>query len=66
MNKLDYLRYLDGKEKDNANIQSDRENDINSEESTIDDLIEKMLKSKEIFEDKNNIINYKMNFDLKV
>ena len=66
MNKLDYLRYLDGKEKDNPSIQSDGENGINSDESIIDELIEKMLKSKEIFEDKNNIINYKMNFDLKV
>ena len=51
---------------DNANIQSDGENGINSDESIIDELIEKMLKSKEIFEDKNNIIKYKMNFDLKV
>ena len=40
-----------------------RLNDINSEESTIDDLI--LLKLKQISEDKNNIINNKMNFDLK-
>ena len=46
-------------------IKSDGENGMDSEESTIDELIEKMLKLKEIFEDKNNIINYKMNFDLK-
>ena len=39
---------------------------MDSEESTIDELIEKMLKLKEIFEDKNNDINYKTNFDLKV
>ena len=65
MNKLDYLRYLDGKEKDNASIKNDGENDIDSEEFTIDDLIEKMLKLKEISEDKNSDITYKMNFDLK-
>ena len=47
-------------------IKSDGENGMDSEESTIDELIEKMLKLKEIFEDKNNDINYKMNFDLKV
>ena len=39
---------------------------MDSEESTIDEQIEKMLKLKEIFEDKNNDINNKMNFDLKV
>ena len=39
---------------------------MDSEESTIDELIEKMLKLKEIFEDKNNDITYEMNFDLKV
>ena len=62
--KIKKLRYLDGKKRtDNASIKSDGENDINSEESTIDDLI--LLKLKEISEDKNNIINNKMNFDLK-
>ena len=62
--KIKKLRYLDGKKRtDNASIKSDGENDINSEESTIDDLI--LLKLKEISENKNNIINNKMNFDLK-
>ena len=31
MNKLDYFRYLDGKEKDNPSIKSDGENDIDNE-----------------------------------
>ena len=38
---------------------------MDSEESTIDELIEKILKIKEISEDKNNDISYKINFDLK-
>ena len=66
MNMIDYLRYINGKERDNGSIKSEGENDIDSEESTIDDLIEKILKIKEISEDKNNDISYKMNFDLKV
>ena len=65
MNMIDYLKYLNEKEKDNESIENDGENDINSEESTIDELIEKKLKIKEISEDKNNDISYKINFDLK-
>ena len=65
-NMIDYLRYINEKEKDNESIKNNGENDIDSEESTIDDLIEKILKIKEISEDKNNDISYKMNFDLKV
>ena len=63
---IDYLRYINEKEKDNESIKNNGENDIDSEESTIDNLIEKILKIKEISEDKNNDISYKMNFDLKV
>ena len=63
---IDYLRYINEKEKDNESIKNNGENDIDSEESTIDDLIEKILKIKEISEDTNNDISYKMNFDLKV
>ena len=62
---IDYLKYLNEKEKDNKSIENDGENDIDSEESTIDELIEKTLKTKEISEDKNNDISYKINFDLK-
>ena len=46
-------------------IKSNGENGIDSEKSIFDDLLEKMLKLKEISEDKNNIITYKMNFGLK-
>ena len=62
---IDYLKYLNEKEKDNKSIENDGEYDIDSEESTIDDLIEKILKIKEISEDKNNDISYKINSDLK-
>ena len=65
MNMIDYLKYLNEKEKDNESVENDGEYDIDSEESTIDDLIEKILKIKEISEDKNNDIYYKINFDLK-
>ena len=65
MNMIDYLKYLNENEKDNKSIENDGENDIDSEESTIDELIEKILKIKEISEDKNNDISYKINFDLK-
>ena len=65
MNMIDYLKYLNEKEQDNESIKNDGENDIDSEESTINDLIEKILKIKEISEYKTNDNSYKINFDLK-
>ena len=68
MNMIDYLRYLNEKEeeKGDESIKNGEENDIDNGESTIDDLKEKIIKIKEISEDKNNDISYKINFDLKV
>ena len=70
MNMIEYLKYLNEKRREKESNQNeiigDMESDLNSEESTIDDLIAKILKIKEISEDKNNDISYKLNFDLKI
>ena len=70
MNMIEYLKYLNEKRREKESNQNeiidDMESDLNSEESTIEDLIAKILKIKEISEDKNNDISYKLNFDLKI
>ena len=70
MNMIEYLKYLNEKRREKESNQNeiigDMESDLNSEESTIDDLIAKILKIKEISEDKNNDISYRLNFDLKI
>ena len=70
MNMIEYLKYLNEKRREKESNQNeiidDIESDLNSEESTIEDLIAKILKIKEISEDKNNDISYKLNFDLKI
>ena len=67
---IEYLKYLNEKRREKESNQNeiidDIESDLNSEESTIEDLIAKILKIKEISEDKNNDISYKLNFDLKI
>ena len=70
MNMIEYLKYLNEKRREKESNQNeiidDMESDLNSEESTIEDLIAKILKIKEISEDKNNDISYRLNFDLKI
>ena len=66
MNMIEYLNEKGKKKKVIKMKEKGIENDLNCEEQTIDDLIAKRLKIKEISEDKNNDISYKLNFDFKI